>query len=102
MQMLGSGAMASARSSRVTKALPAGNRTATINDVEHIVILTQENRPFDHHFGARRRVSRRSASIRKRSARGSAASASAKHATQPLRLGMGRKAGSSGTHPPGT
>src|SRR5262245_49766007 len=32
-------------------AIPANNRTGTIKDVEHIVILTQENRPFDHHFG---------------------------------------------------
>src|SRR5215470_10576131 len=32
-------------------AIPAHNRTGTIQDVEHIVILTQENRPFDHHFG---------------------------------------------------
>src|SRR5262249_27538735 len=32
-------------------AIPAHNRKRTIKDVEHIVILTQENRPFDHHFG---------------------------------------------------
>src|SRR5262245_28408455 len=32
-------------------AIPAKNRTGTIKDVEHIVILMQENRPFDHHFG---------------------------------------------------
>ncbi|HXU16237.1 MAG TPA: phospholipase C, phosphocholine-specific [Terriglobales bacterium] len=32
-------------------AIPASNRTGTIQDVEHIIILTQENRPFDHHFG---------------------------------------------------
>src|SRR5215470_5479615 len=32
-------------------AIPAHNRKGTIQDVEHIVILTQENRPFDHHFG---------------------------------------------------
>jgi phospholipase C len=32
-------------------AIPANNRTGTIQDVEHIVILMQENRPFDHHFG---------------------------------------------------
>ena len=31
--------------------IPANNRTGTIKDVEHIVILMQENRPFDHHFG---------------------------------------------------
>jgi len=32
-------------------AIAANNRTGTIQDVEHIVILMQENRPFDHHFG---------------------------------------------------
>jgi phospholipase C len=35
-------------------AIPANNRTGTIQDVEHIVILMQENRPFDHHFGTLR------------------------------------------------
>ncbi len=33
-------------------AIPANHRTGTIKDVEHIVILTQENRSFDHYFGA--------------------------------------------------
>jgi len=37
-------------------AIPANNRTGTIEDVEHIVILMQENRPFDHHFGTLRGV----------------------------------------------
>src|SRR5215471_12012105 len=32
-------------------AIPANNQKGTIEDVEHIVILMQENRPFDHHFG---------------------------------------------------
>jgi phospholipase C len=32
-------------------ALPANRRTGTLLDVEHIVILTQENRSFDHYFG---------------------------------------------------
>ena len=32
-------------------AIPANRRTGTIRDVEHIVILTQENRSFDHYFG---------------------------------------------------
>jgi phospholipase C len=36
--------------------IPANNRTGTINDVEHIVILMQKNRPFDHHFGTLRGV----------------------------------------------
>jgi phospholipase C len=32
-------------------AMPAQRRTGTLKDVEHIVILTQENRSFDHYFG---------------------------------------------------
>src|SRR5215467_5690029 len=58
LQMLGGSAVASGLSSTITKALaiPANNRTGTINDVEHIVILMQENRPFDHHFGTLRGV----------------------------------------------
>ena len=44
--------------SNIAKALtiPANNRTGTIQDVEHVVILMQENRPFDHHFGTLRGV----------------------------------------------
>ena len=37
-------------------AIPANNRTGTIKDVQHIVVLMQENRPFDHHFGTLRGV----------------------------------------------
>jgi phospholipase C len=37
-------------------AIPANNRTRTINDVEHIVFMMQENRSFDHYFGALRGV----------------------------------------------
>src|SRR5262249_49272734 len=53
LQMLGAGAVAGSFGSNIKKALaiPANHRTGTINDVEHIVILMQENRPFDHHFG---------------------------------------------------
>ena len=54
LQATGAGvAAASTLSSNIAKALaiPANNRTGTIRDVEHIVILMQENRPFDHHFG---------------------------------------------------
>jgi phospholipase C len=36
--------------------IPANNRTGTIQDVEHVIILMQENRPFDHHFGTLRGV----------------------------------------------
>lgn len=32
-------------------AIPANNRTGSIQDVEHIVVLMQENRSFDHYFG---------------------------------------------------
>jgi phospholipase C len=32
-------------------AIPANNKTGTIMDVEHVVILMQENRAFDHYFG---------------------------------------------------
>ncbi|RZL07999.1 MAG: phospholipase C, phosphocholine-specific [Rubrivivax sp.] len=32
-------------------AIPAAQRTGTLRDVEHIVVLTQENRSFDHYFG---------------------------------------------------
>ena len=37
-------------------ALPAANRTGTLSDVEHVVILMQENRSFDHYFGTLRGV----------------------------------------------
>ena len=37
-------------------ATPADRRTGTLRDVEHVVILMQENRAFDHYFGALRGV----------------------------------------------
>src|ERR1700677_2853482 len=37
-------------------AIPANNRTGTIRDVEHIVILMQENNSFDKYFGTLRGV----------------------------------------------
>ncbi|MFJ9544293.1 phosphocholine-specific phospholipase C [Streptomyces sp. NPDC101225] len=33
-------------------ALPANRRTGSIEDVEHIVVMMQENRSFDHYFGS--------------------------------------------------
>ena len=36
---------------RKALAIPANNKTGTIRDVEHVVILMQENRSFDHYFG---------------------------------------------------
>src|SRR6266702_2930642 len=58
LQLLGMGAMASTLNAGSAKALaiPANNRTRSIRDVEHIVVLMQENRPFDHHFGTLRGV----------------------------------------------
>ena len=37
-------------------AIPAHRATGTIKDVEHVVILMQENRSFDHYFGTLRGV----------------------------------------------
>ncbi|MEV6000541.1 phosphocholine-specific phospholipase C [Streptomyces griseomycini] len=37
-------------------ALPADHRSGSIEDVEHIVVLMQENRSFDHYFGRLRGV----------------------------------------------
>ena len=53
LRVLGTGTMATTLGANISKALaiPANNRTGTIKDVEHIVILTQENSSFDHHFG---------------------------------------------------
>ena len=36
--------------------IPANNRTGSINDVEHVIFLMQENRSFDHYFGTMRGV----------------------------------------------
>lgn len=36
---------------RKALAIPAHNKTGTIKDVEHVVILMQENRSFDQYFG---------------------------------------------------
>ena len=40
----------------VALAIPAFNASGTIADVQHIVILMQENRSFDHYFGTLRGV----------------------------------------------
>jgi phospholipase C len=58
LQIAGGAAAATALSSSVARAAsiaPAVN-TGTIQDVEHIVILMQENRSFDHYYGAMRGV----------------------------------------------
>ena len=41
---------------RKALALPASGKTGTIADIEHVVILMQENRSFDHYFGMMRGV----------------------------------------------
>jgi len=58
LHLLSSGALASAFPASIARALeiPAHHRTGTIADVEHIVILMQENRSFDHYLGALRGV----------------------------------------------
>jgi phospholipase C len=58
LQALCSGAAAAALPASITRALgiAAHSRTGTIDDVGHIVILMQENRSFDHYFGALRGV----------------------------------------------
>src|SRR5215813_4320180 len=58
LQLTGTAAITTSSLANIAKALaiPANNRTGTIRDVEHIVILMQENRPFDHHFGTLRGV----------------------------------------------
>lgn len=41
---------------RKALAIPAAQRTGTLMDVQHVVILMQENRAFDHYFGTLRGV----------------------------------------------
>ena len=54
LKLLGSTTAASMLPASIARALeiPANRRTGTIEDVEHIVILMQENRSFDHYFGS--------------------------------------------------
>jgi phospholipase C len=53
LQMLSAGAVSASFPASIARALeiPANDATRSIEDVEHIVILMQENRPFDHQFG---------------------------------------------------
>jgi phospholipase C len=53
LQLLAAGALTCAFPSSIVRALeiPASHRSGTIRDVEHVVILMQENRSFDHYFG---------------------------------------------------
>ncbi|MET9833598.1 phosphocholine-specific phospholipase C [Streptomyces sp. NPDC006385] len=58
LQLAGATTAFSALSSSIQRAaaLPANHRTGSIDDVEHIVVLMQENRSFDHYFGKLRGV----------------------------------------------
>ncbi|PWI44433.1 phospholipase C, phosphocholine-specific [Streptomyces sp. ICBB 8177] len=58
MQLTGGTVAASALSTSIARAaeIPANRRTGSLKDVEHIVVLMQENRSFDHYFGTLRGV----------------------------------------------
>jgi phospholipase C len=58
LKLLATSAASAAFPSSIVRALsiPANNRTGTIQDVEHIVFMMQENRSFDHYFGTLRGV----------------------------------------------
>ncbi|MFI1854402.1 phosphocholine-specific phospholipase C [Streptomyces sp. NPDC020480] len=59
MQLAGGSAAAmSLLSDSIARAaeIPANRRTGTLRDVEHVVVLMQENRSFDHYFGTLRGV----------------------------------------------
>ncbi|MFI2209383.1 phosphocholine-specific phospholipase C [Streptomyces sp. NPDC020141] len=58
LQLTGGTAAFSALAGTIDRAaaIPARRRTGTLRDVEHIVVLMQENRSFDHYFGALRGV----------------------------------------------
>ncbi|MDX6259301.1 MAG: phospholipase [Kribbellaceae bacterium] len=54
LQLAGGTAALAAMSSSIEQAaaIPANRRTGSIEDVEHVVVLMQENRSFDHYFGS--------------------------------------------------
>lgn len=58
LKLLGTGAMTMALPDSIQRALalPANHRSGSIDDVEHIIFLMQENRSFDHYFGTLRGV----------------------------------------------
>jgi phospholipase C len=58
VQLTGGTAAASLLSTSIARAaqIPANRRTGSLQDVEHIVVLMQENRSFDHYFGSLRGV----------------------------------------------
>jgi phospholipase C len=58
LKLMGAPAVAGALPLHLGKALaiPANDRTRSINDVEHVIFMMQENRSFDHYFGTLRGV----------------------------------------------
>jgi len=58
LQMAGGAAAAAMLQPSIARAttIAPASRTKSINDVEHIVVLMQENRSFDHYFGTMRGV----------------------------------------------
>ncbi len=58
LKLLSTAAASATLPSSITRALaiPASSGTGSINDVEHVVFLMQENRSFDHYFGTLRGV----------------------------------------------
>lgn len=58
LQLLSAGAASASLPASIARALeiPANDRNRSIHDVEHIVVLMQENRAFDHYFGTLRGV----------------------------------------------
>ncbi|MDT4997612.1 MAG: phospholipase, partial [Pseudonocardiales bacterium] len=58
LQLSGGTAAASVLLASIDRAaaIPAYRRTGTIRDVEHVVVLMQENRAFDQYFGTLRGV----------------------------------------------
>jgi len=58
LKLMGVGGLAAAMPQNIQTltSVPANNRTGSIKDVEHIIVLTQENRSFDHYFGSLRGV----------------------------------------------
>ena len=58
LQLAGGTAATSLLSTSIARAaeIPADRRTGTLRDVEHVVVLMQENRSFDHYFGTLRGV----------------------------------------------
>jgi phospholipase C len=58
LQLAGGGVAATMLNDSIAKALalPGNHATRSLKDVEHVVVLMQENRSFDHYFGTLRGV----------------------------------------------